>query len=82
MSDKLKNLKTLSLADNDIGKTGILGLVGKICPASQLAVLNLKSQRQPVGEEDMDEIMEQLARTLGRVVQFLNIYKVIVIRCI
>lgn len=82
MSDKLKNLKTLSLADNDIGKTGILGLVGKICPASQLAVLNLKSQRQPVGEEDMDEIMEQLARTLGRVVQFLDIYKVIFIRCI
>ena len=65
MSDRLTNLKSLSLADNCIGKTGILALVCKIIPVSQLGVLNLKSQQQPLGEEDMDQIMEELAKTLG-----------------
>ena len=65
ITNKLTNLKSLSLADNCIGKAGILALVGKISPASQLGVLNLKSQQQPLGEEDMDQIMEQLAKSLG-----------------
>ncbi|XP_078360294.1 uncharacterized protein LOC144644637 isoform X1 [Oculina patagonica] len=65
LSDKLSNLKNLLLADNCIGKAGILALVGKIGSASQLGVLNLKSQQQALGEEDMDEIMEQLAKSLG-----------------
>lgn len=58
-------MKSLSLADNCIGKAGILALVGIICPASQLRILNLRNQQQPLGEEDMDEIMEQVAMTLG-----------------
>lgn len=65
MSDKLANLKSLVLADNCIGKAGIQALVGKVGPGSQLGVLNLKSQQQALGEEDMDDIMEQLAKALG-----------------
>lgn len=65
MSDKLANLKSLLLTDNCIGKTGIQALVGKVGPGSQLGVLNLKSQQQALGEEDMDQIMEQLAKSLG-----------------
>ena len=65
MSDKLANLKSLVLADNCIGRAGIQALVGKVGPGSQLGVLNLKSQQQVLGEEDMDEIMEQLAKSLG-----------------
>lgn len=64
LSDKLAILKSLLLSDNCIGRKGILALVGKIGSASQLAVLNLKSQQQALGEEDMDQIMEQLAESL------------------
>jgi len=55
----------LSLADNCIGKAGILALVGKVGPASRLEVLNLKGQQQPLGEEDVDQIIERLANSLG-----------------
>ena len=65
MSDKLANLKSLVLADNCIGRAGIQALVGKVGPGSQLGVLNLTSQQQALGEEDMDDIMEQLAKSLG-----------------
>jgi len=65
ISDKLTNLQSLSLADNCIGKAGILALVGKVGPASRLEVLNLKGQQQPLGEEDVDQIIERLANSLG-----------------
>lgn len=65
MSDKLANLESLLLADNCIGQIGILALVGKVGPGSQVGVLNLKSQQEALGEEDMDEIMEELAKSLG-----------------
>ena len=53
------------MGDNCIGREGILALVGKIGSGSQLGVLNLKSQQQALGEEDVDQIMERLAEALG-----------------
>ena len=69
------------MVDNCIGKVGILALVGKIGPASQLGVLNLKSQQQALGEEDVDEIMEQLAKSLGIYVNYLLLIKRFSIEC-
>ena len=53
------------MGDNCIGREGILALVCKIGSSSQLGVLNLKSQQQALGEEDVDQIMERLAEALG-----------------